>query len=119
MSQFISLQEAIDMTTVYRKEKENILAPAYQDQNILCRSESFGREVFDTILAQADCQGIRIYYGMDADLRVHAIIVGYNSKNEDMLPPAIQSTDGPPTGSIGENGKRCPEDCSPPSPLNP
>ncbi|HTD95194.1 MAG TPA: hypothetical protein VK644_15315 [Chitinophagaceae bacterium] len=119
MSQFISLQEAIQMTTVYRNEKENILAPAYQRKNILCRSESFGRDVFDSLLAQPDCQGIRVYYGMDDALKVHAIFVGYDSKDADILPSSAPGDSGPPSTGIGESGKRCPDDCPPPSDLNP
>jgi hypothetical protein len=40
---FISLQTGIDMTTLYRQEKENILATAYKNQNILPISETFDR----------------------------------------------------------------------------
>jgi hypothetical protein len=45
---FISLQTGIDMTTLYRQEKENILATAYKNQNILPISETFDRAAIDT-----------------------------------------------------------------------
>lgn len=118
MSQFISLQQAIDMTTLYRKEKENILSPEYKNKNILCRSETFNRDVFDSVLAQEGCRGLRIYYGMDESLQVHAIVVGVNEKNEDMLPAAALATEDDNPGII-ENGARCPEECPEESPLNP
>ncbi len=118
MSQLIPLQQAIDMTTLYRQEKEAILEPAFRGKNILCRSETFQRDVFDEVLAQAGCTGLRIYYGMDRDLKIHAIIVGVNEKNEDMLPAGVSLTDGEGSGII-EDGARCPEECPPSSPLNP
>jgi len=118
MSQFISLDQAIAMTTLYRNENEKILAPEFQGKNILCRSETFDREVFDTLLSKPDCKYIRIYYGMDEKLQVHAIIVAANEENEDILPPkgGVQL---PGDGDIGENGRRCPDVCPPPSDLNP
>jgi hypothetical protein len=109
MPQTISEETAIDMTTLYRDERENILASGYKDQNILPVCETFDRNVFDTILGQTGCTSIRIYYGMDTNLKVHAIIVGANEENEDMLA----------TGNIiAEQGYRCPEECPPPSSLN-
>jgi hypothetical protein len=122
MSQFIPLQQAIDMTTLYRIEKENILALPFKNQNILCKSETFARDVFDIVLAQPGCTGLRIYYGMDGALKVHAIVVGINSSDEDILFPAageskMRSLDNGDEGII-ETGNRCPDDCPPPSPLN-
>jgi hypothetical protein len=118
MNQFISLKQAIAMTSLYRKEKENILAKQFQDQNILPNCETFDRAVFDSLLAKPDCSAIRVYYGMDESLKVHAILVPVDSKNEDILP-------GPSAevkyeyGDIGEEGRRCPDDCPSSSPLNP
>lgn len=118
MSQFISLQQAVDMTTLYRNMRETILAPEFKGQNILALNETFERNIFDALLAKPDCTGIRIYYGMDTSQRVHAIVVATNSNNEDILPSAA----GPLTGGntdIGDEAQRCPDDCPPPSPLNP
>lgn len=117
MNQFISLEEAISMTTLYRKEKDKILAPEYQGKNILALSETFDRGVIDTLLAKPDCVKLRVYYGMSEDLQVHAIVVPVNAKNEDILPVGTGVGDG--EGDIVERGVRCPEDCPPPSPLNP
>lgn len=120
MSQFISLQQAIDMTTLYRQEKENILAIPFKGQNILARCETFDRVVFDTLLAKTGCAAIRIYYGMDTELKVHAIVVAVNDQNEDILPTGGMGSaamDG--DGDIGEQAYRCPPECPPPSGLNP
>jgi hypothetical protein len=117
MSKLIPLQQAIEMTTLYRKEKENILDPAYRNKNILCNSETFDRSDIDTILSEPDCVDLRIYYGMDSELKVHAIIVGVNSKGEDIL-PSSEATGAAETedGHISEEAIRCPPTC-PPSPL--
>ena len=80
MSQFISLQQAIKMTTLFRKEKENVIAPEHKGQNILAICETFNRDVLDALLAKQGCESIRIYYGMDDELKVHAIAVAVNAK---------------------------------------
>jgi hypothetical protein len=122
---FISLAQAVKMTTTYREQLNEILKPEYQDKNILARSETFDRAPFDTVLAQPGCAGLRIYYGMDSELKVHAIVVGVNESNEDMLNPisALSEKATAPTEEpqdpIIEQGMRCPEECPEPSPLNP
>ncbi|HMT73938.1 MAG TPA: hypothetical protein PKA77_07715 [Chitinophagaceae bacterium] len=119
MSQFISLEEAVAMTTLYREEKEKILADAFKGQNILCICETFDKDVIEKLLAKPGCAALRIYYGMDESLKVHAIIVAVNEKNEDILPKEAGLKD-PDTGDdIAEQSRRCPDDCPPESPLNP
>jgi hypothetical protein len=61
---------------------------------------------------------------MDAELKVHAIIVGVDEKNQDITggifaKNAVTSNTTTDFGSILENGQRCPEECPPYSPLNP
>ncbi|MDB5199237.1 MAG: hypothetical protein JWO92_1200 [Chitinophagaceae bacterium] len=119
--QLISLQTGIDMTTLYRQEKENILATAYKDQNILPISETFDRAAIDAIMQQEGCTAFRIYYGMSEELLVHAVLVGVNADNEDILPSTeniVSNLADPVDDIIAEQGVRCPPDCAPPSPLN-
>ena len=115
MSHSISLADAISMTSLHRQEKENILDTNYKNNNTLPLCETFDRDAFDTVLAQSGCTGLRIYYGMNSSNQVHAIIVGVNDDNEDMIPS--NSSDSP-TSQIIEAGIRCPVDCPPPSDLN-
>lgn len=117
VTHFISLSQAIAMTKKFRDEKENILIPELHGMGILPICESFNREVFDTILGQNGCMGIRCYLGMGPDLKVRLIIVGVNAENEDMLPPQTNLVEGD-GGNIGEDGIRCPTVCPPGSPLN-
>jgi hypothetical protein len=117
MSHFISRQTAIDMTTLYRDNYETVLGAAYKGKNILALSETFERSDIDVLLAQRGCTGLRLYYGMNDESQVHAILVGVNEENEDML-GATSLTEEEEEDVILEKGFRCPEMCPPASPLN-
>ena len=110
MSQFISLQNAVDITSRFRSNKENILDNAYKNQGFLPICESFDREQIDDLLSQNDCTGIRIYFSMDGNYKVKVAIVAYDSNNEDILVKDEEK--------IAEDGTRCPTNCPPSSPLN-
>ena len=103
------------MTTLFRSQKEMILGPNFQGQSILPLSESFDAEIFKTLLESPGCVRVRIYYGMSADLKLHAIIVGVNDKDEDIIPVDEDTLVGEP---IIEESVRCPPNCPPASPLN-
>src|SRR2546430_986227 len=127
MNHLITLARAIEMTTLYRQQKDNIIAQQFQGQNLLSLSETFDREAFDTVLAEQGCTKLRIYYGMSVDLKVHAIVVGVNANDEDMLPSnslSATSSGGPSDSTtsdddvIIEEGLQCPPFCPPDSPLN-
>ncbi len=114
----IPLDQAVELTKRYRDNKENILADEYKGQNILPLSETFSKDAFNSFFNNPDCVAIRIYYGMTEDLQTHAVIVGANEKNEDILPAASEQsslTDPPP---ILEDSYRCPPTCPPTSSLN-
>ena len=114
-SHSISLQEAIEMTSRFRSQRPNVLAPDHK--GILLTCETFNRAGFDDLLAEPDCVGIRIYFGMDKDLTIKLIAVGVNEKDEDILPSGesnMTDNDKP----ITENGLPCPPVCPPHSPLN-
>ena len=117
----IPLDKAKEMTRAYRDNKEKILKPEFSSKDILPICETFNKDALAPLMSNPNCLGIRIYYGMDTDKKIHAIIVGVNSTGADMLAtaPAGSSTlsptfDPPPT----ENGQRCPPICPPGSPLN-
>ena len=115
---FISLPVAIQMTTLYRNQKDNILKQELIGKSLLPLSETFDAAAFSAVLSNPDCKSLRIYYGMSDDLKVHAIIVGVNEKDEDIIP--AQTTIGSISGNTGliEVGIQCPPQCPPSSPLN-
>ena len=113
-SHAIPLDQAKEMTATYRGNKEIILAPEFQDKDILPLSETFNRAAFDQLLSTPGCAGIRIYYGMGEGLKIHAIAVAVNEANEDILPdPAVQGIAGESSDEpvIIEEGQRCPPIC--------
>ncbi|MCW3074284.1 MAG: hypothetical protein JWP69_1353 [Flaviaesturariibacter sp.] len=121
MNHFISLALAEQMTGQYRTSYQTILKPEFEGDGILPLCESFDRAPFDTLLSKPGCTGLRIYYGMDEALKIHAIIVGTNEAGEDMLTTANTSglsSAAEPVEEIIEKGNRCPDICPPESPLN-
>jgi hypothetical protein len=111
----ISLDEAIEMTTRYRNNIATIINSDYADVDILPFSETFNKSAFSTFMSNEDCLGLRIYYGMDEDLKVHSIIVGVTDGNEDMLPGSSLTSQ---ENILIEDAQRCPPACPPSSVLN-
>ena len=114
MSHFISLRTAIEMTSRYRTQKENVLDPAYRQRNILPVCETFDLDAFNSIIAEG-AKKIRIYFSMNEGLQLRAIVVGVNSADQDILPP-LDGNGG--AAVIVEEGQLCPPLCPPASPLN-
>jgi hypothetical protein len=109
MPQFITLKEAQAMISKYTQERENILDAPFKGMNILPVSETFDKTAIETVLNQPGCTKVRVYFGMDENLLVKAIIVGVNEQDEDILVADDEK--------VVENGFRCPPICPPPSRL--
>ncbi|RYY67644.1 MAG: hypothetical protein EOO12_00350 [Chitinophagaceae bacterium] len=109
MNHEIDLQTAIDMTTRYRGALQKLLNPDFQGAMPL--SETFDISAFQTLMEQNPAK-IRIYYGMQEDNSIHAVLVGVDANDNDMFPGQ------PEDGKIMENGTRCPLACPPASVLN-
>lgn len=117
-SHFISLTKAIDMTTRFRAQKENILDSNYRNQGIIPVCETFNRSDIDTLLGKQDCKALRVYLGMDENLEIRLIIVAVNEQAEDILPLSSVAENNEEEEDIVEEGHRCPVICPPSSPLN-
>jgi hypothetical protein len=113
---FISLQQAIDMTTRYRENMTGVIDPSYADRGVLCISDTFDKAAIQTLIDKTDCASLRLYYGMNADLQIRPIMVAVNRNNEDILPTL---NIGAVSEDIVDDTIRCPPICPPPSPLNP
>jgi hypothetical protein len=114
MSHAISLDDAKEMISVYRANREAILSNEYKGQDILAYSEAFDVDAILTLIANTLCRKMRIYYGMDETKKVHAILVAVDGNGKDILP----LDPGVPTPMIVEDGVRCPTLCPTPSDLN-
>lgn len=115
---FISITTAAAMTKRYRENRPLMLKPAYP-LDVLTLSETFGRLGFDKLLSNTECVGIRIYYGMDESLNMHAIVVGVNKDGEDILNFTYQNnTLQGGDEDVLDDAVRCPTICPPSSPLN-
>jgi hypothetical protein len=67
----------------------------------------FGKNIFDKILSQTGCVGIRYYYGQDDGGASNLVLVGVDGSGNDMT-----------SGVMGELSIPCPPYCPGPNPLN-
>lgn len=112
-SNLISLEDAIAMTSEYRKEKDSILAEGVSP-DVLPICETFNKTDFQTVLDQTGCVGVRVYFGMKTGKEISVVVVGVNADDEDMI-----STVNPAyADKILDMGNRCPIVCPPKSDLN-
>ncbi|WP_343748298.1 hypothetical protein [Fluviicola sp.] len=91
----ISLAEGAALTLRYRIGNQDGVLGAF-----------YGRNHIEEILAQSDCQGIRIYLGKDVDGKSSLVLVGADSAENDLLDVIL------------DVGQRCPPNCSGTNPLN-
>ena len=113
-SNFITLTKFLDMKQVYSDNSQLILAPPYQNKEILVTSETFNVDVLTTLGAVTGIAGLRIYYGMDVDKKVHAMLVAVDKNGNDILPSDPAAKFAPADsggGAIGEEAQRCPPTC--------
>lgn len=112
----IDVTTAAEMTKRYRDNLTTVLQSSYATQGILPLNETFNKAAFAAFMNNADCEALRIYYGMQEDLSVHLIIAGVNAENEDMVPAALLT--GETVDPLLEDSQRCPPSCPPASLLN-
>lgn len=91
----ISLNTASAMTKLYREENPNTT-----------RAHFFGKDIINRILAQENCMGIRIYYGIAENGVKELILVGADADENDML------------DLVADLSMPCPPTCSPNNALN-
>lgn len=106
--QHITLTEAIDLTTRYRATRP--------DDFFIC--ETFDAADVRQLLDERGCAFLRIYLGRKDDNTVVAVLVGADEEEIDILPSVSSITEETGSGTILEDGFRCPQFCPPPSPLN-
>ena len=91
----ISLNTASAMTKLYREEYPNTT-----------RAHFFGKDIIDRILAQDNCVGIRMYYGISEIGSKELVLVGVDAEENDILE------------LVADISSPCPPTCSPNNALN-
>lgn len=118
----ITLEKAKKMAKKFKDNRDRINIPDQPVSDLLPISETFSRDAFDALLAQPDCQSVRIYYSMDDDLKVHAIVVGVDGNDRDIISSASSVSSATTTTDttsattlddpvIIEDARRCPPNC--------
>lgn len=136
----ISLKEAIDFTTRFRKTVDtlNTHCPPFKDSFRVGHSEAFNRDSYYLLLKQKDstgspAAGIRIYYGLDDKGVMKLVMVPYDKNGNDIIKHLVSVGDKPVPGVSAakteslavdgaqamETGQLCPPNCPPTSPLEP
>ena len=70
-------------------------------------AHAVGKNLFNSILNQASCVGIRIYYALNENGEKQLVLVGVDSDGNDLT-----------AGVIVDRTKSCPTSCSLKNPLN-
>lgn len=105
---FISISQGAALTQKYRAN--------FLKGNVERKALFFGREKLEAILAQENCEGLRIYFG--------AVEEGEPGNNWEELELVIVGADASEKDQLGENdqildyGTPCPMQCDTNSPLN-
>ena len=102
---YISLNEAIEMTTLYRQKKVSNQIQEQKGKVLPALSETFEASDLLAFLSRPGVKALRVYYGMSSDLQLRLILVGVNENNEDILEGRE---------AILERGILCPPLCPPP-----
>lgn len=76
---------------------------ARRPRGLEARGGHFPREVFEAILAQPNCAGIRFYYGTNPDGSPAIVLVGIDANDADMTDGEIIDTHFPCPPFCGDN----------------
>jgi hypothetical protein len=123
----ITIGQADQMTASFRAALDSMQkVPFFKDSMDFGHAEAFPADVFRELLRQTDSSGpvygIRIYYGRDANGKIHQILVPYDSNGNDIVRHYVDFSAKPQQGAhvealtVGDgqalqNGTRCPTDC--------
>ena len=121
--QHISLNDAAAMTLKFRQSNpvgsviahlfsrdviDEILAQFIQSKPVGgVIAHLFTKEIIMEILNQANCEGIRIYHGIDAANMPVLVVSGVDANKNDLY-----------QGTLAEHAEKCPIFCSGQNPLN-
>ena len=96
----IDLAQASTWTSNYRSRAEA------SPEEAIVKAHFYGREVFQRLLDQQGCMGIRIYYALDDNGQKQLVLVGADADGNDM------------EGMVFDHSSACPPNCSATGSLN-
>jgi len=79
----IDIEDGAILTRRYRDEME--LGIEEEEIEDYCLGGYFSKAAIQTLLAQRDCVGIRVYYGLDADGTQKLVLVGVDANENDQV----------------------------------
>jgi hypothetical protein len=88
----ITLSEGAALTAEYRRQNNGAV-----------KAHFIGKDLINDILAQSDCMGLRIYYGLDSNGDKQLVIVGADSNEDDILDIIVDHCEPCPTNCSNSN----------------
>lgn len=116
----IPVERGASMTARYRTQRKKLLKGELDGKDdVLPLCETFDKEAVKRLLDQPGCTGLRVYYSMDEEDRIHALLVGVDASNCDIVTvSSLTAPEGETEGEVLDEALRCPTNCPPESPLN-
>lgn len=110
MKNLITLKSAKEKVKLFLNNKNKVISSEYADRNIISNSETVDAKAVRLILDQPDCQGFRLYYGMNEQLEISAIFIGVDSNGNEIT---IKNLDGNEDEYVLDDTAKCPPLCPP------
>ena len=95
-NQLISLEDASKLTAAFRKSFPNAI-----------QANAYGKSQMKDLLNQTNCEGFRIYNGLDSQGIQQLVIVAVDANGDDLF-----------RGFLVDKSQPCPSLCSQTNPLN-
>lgn len=107
MKNLVSLSDGKLMVKTYLENKSKVIP----NESTLPNTETFDSDAFVELLKQPDCVKIRLYYGMNENLEIRAIIVGVDSNGNEIYIENKGLNEANELYVI-EDGQACPPYCN-------
>jgi len=107
MKNLVPLSDAKLMVKTYLENKSKVIP----NDSTLPNTETFDSEAFVALLNQPDCVKVRLYYGMNENLEICAIIVGVDSNGNEIY-IENKGLNGVDETYVIEDGLKCPPACN-------
>jgi hypothetical protein len=107
MKNLVPLSDAKLMVKTYLENKSKVIP----NESTLPNTETFDSEAFVALLNQPDCVKVRLYYGMNENLEIRAIVVGVDSNGNEIYIENM-GLNGTDELYVIDDGQACPPYCN-------